>query len=164
MQCKRSAAVFVTAIILAGSGALAESAPIVQATPQASIVVLDSVDGSPSEDWHTLREAMVADLERSGQFILVEPDRSSTSENNLDVVPHFDRWRGLGVEWLVVGRVQLLADQRQKANFRLWKVATGKDMLGQQYVVKPEERSHVPHIMSEAIIKRVTEAVRYHRK
>ena len=48
------------------------------------------------------------------------------------------------------------ADGRLKAEFRLWDVATGQQLAGQQYFTQPENWRRISHIISDQIYERMT--------
>ena len=47
-------------------------------------------------------------------------------------------------------------DGRLKAEFRLWDVATGQQLTGQQYFTSPEYWRRIAHIISDQIYERLT--------
>jgi TolB protein len=126
-----------------------------------SIAVPDFSDGSTSDgtSWSTIAQAIASDIEASGRFALIESNLPVESnvpiEGRLDPVPHFDRWRGTDAKWLVIGRVTR-QDRRLLVRFQLWNVANGRQFLGQQYVLGPEETQRVPHVIAEQIFKKLS--------
>jgi TolB protein len=48
------------------------------------------------------------------------------------------------------------ADGRLRAEFRLWDVATGQTLAGQQYFTQPENWRRISHIISDQIYERLT--------
>jgi TolB protein len=75
---------------------------------------------------------------------------------NPDQAPQMDQWRMLNAQFVVTGRVARAADGRLRTEFRLWDVATGQQVAGQQYVTDPNNARRVAHIVSDAIFARVT--------
>ena len=121
-----------------------------------SILASDSSD-DPTPDgpsWHNITQIVTEDLRASGRFVLIEPD--SPILEKIDAAPAFNKWRSIHTEWLLTGRVTQ-PDRRLKVEFRLWNVITGKQVLGQQYFLKPEQWRNVPQIIAEAILKRLSD-------
>ena len=67
-----------------------------------------------------------------------------------------DSWRALNAQFVVTGRSGRSADGRLQTEFRLWDVATGQQVAGQQYVTDPNNSRRVAHIVSDAISTRIT--------
>jgi TolB protein len=70
--------------------------------------------------------------------------------------PQFDQWKMINAQFVVTGRSTRGADGRFKTEFRLWDVATGQHVAGQQYVTDAGEMRRVAHIVSDAIFTRIT--------
>ncbi len=70
--------------------------------------------------------------------------------------PQFDQWKMINAQFVVTGRCARGADGRLKTEFRLWDVATGQQVAGQQYVTDAGEIRRVAHIVSDAIFTRIT--------
>ena len=66
------------------------------------------------------------------------------------------RWRAINAQFVVTGRSGRSADGRLQTEFRLWDVATGQQVAGQQYVTDPNNSRRVAHIVSDAIFTRIT--------
>jgi TolB protein len=73
-----------------------------------------------------------------------------------DAPPNMDSWRALNAQFVVTGRSGRSADGRLQTEFRLWDVATGQQVAGQQYVTDPNNSRRVAHIVSDAIFTRIT--------
>ncbi|HSP24031.1 MAG TPA: Tol-Pal system beta propeller repeat protein TolB [Saliniramus sp.] len=95
-------------------------------------------------------------LRRSGYFAPVAttsfPDRAPA----FDAAPQFEAWRNAGVQGLVTGRVTREAGGRIKAEFRLWDIASGTQITGQQYFTDPNNWRRIAHIISDAVFTRIT--------
>ena len=96
-----------------------------------------------------------ADLRRSGLFTLIDT-RSILAMPAVHAKPSFDRWRGLGAEILVVGRVMDWRDGRIEAEFRMWDLLAGQEMEGQKFFTSVERWSHLAHAVSNSIYQRLT--------
>lgn len=97
-----------------------------------------------------------ADLERSGLF---QPlDRASFLEQVRDVnaAPRFPDWRAIQADALVVGRVVDGGDGRVGAEFRLWDVASGKQLAGQRFSTAGQNWRRIGHLIADSIYERLT--------
>jgi Tol biopolymer transport system component len=126
-----------------------------RARPRVSIAEsYPSGDRIPDDvGWPGIRLLIIADLAESDRMTLVEANTSSAEDVN--AAPVFDKWRSLNTEWLVTGRVTPGANQRFKLEFRLWHVATGQQVLGQQYLFQLDEAQNIPHLVAAQIRKRL---------
>ena len=70
--------------------------------------------------------------------------------------PQIDQWKMVNAQFVVTGRATRGTDGRLKTEFRLWDVASGQQVAGQQYVTDPNNARRVAHIVSDAIFTRIT--------
>ena len=94
-----------------------------------------------------------ADLERSGQFRLIEGATSALDENTR---PDLFPWRQKGADSLVTGSVTRLADGRFDVRFRLWDVVRGKDIGREGHVVVRGDLRLAAHRIADFIYKTLT--------
>ena len=95
-------------------------------------------------------------LKRSGLFAPIDPSAFIERISNPDSPPNFPSWKQINAQAVVVGRVTRQSDGRLKAEFRLWDVASGQQLTGQQYVTSPEYWRRISHIISDQIYERLT--------
>lgn len=124
---------------------LAESVPI-------AIVPLgwNGADTAPYDVAATVQ----ADLERSGRFRTLPRGQMLELPHDAATVDAAD-WRMLKVDYVVVGRLQPLADGRFEVRYELVQVATGERLLG---TAIPADRSALKlasHRVSDAIYERI---------
>ncbi len=104
-----------------------------------------------------IANVIAADLERSGLF---QPlDRASFLEQirNPDQMPRFADWRAIRADALAVGRVIRAPDGRIEAQFRLWDVASGKQLAGQRFAGVPQQHwRRAAHLVADQIYERLT--------
>jgi len=94
-----------------------------------------------------------ADLERSGQFRLVDPGAAVLDETSRpDIAPLRQR----GADALAVGSVSRLADGRWDVRFRLWDVVKGQDLGGQSYAVTVGDLRLAAHRVADFIYEKLT--------
>src|SRR5262249_23655087 len=95
-------------------------------------------------------------LRRSGLFAPIDPAAFIEHINNIDVAPQFPSWKQINAQDLITGRVTRQGDGRLKAEFRLWDVATGQQLTGQQYVTSQECLRRIADIISDQIYEKLT--------
>jgi TolB protein len=94
-----------------------------------------------------------ADLERSGQFRLIESAPAALDENTKpDMIP----WRQKGADSLATGSVTRLADGRFDVRFRLWDVVRGRDLGGQSYAVTQGDLRLAAHRIADFVYEKLT--------
>src|ERR1700726_1856216 len=101
-------------------------------------------------------QVITNNLKRSGLFAPIDPAAFIERISDIDKPPQFQNWKTINAQALVTGRVTRQPDGRLKAEFRLWDVATGQQLTGQQYVTSPEYWRRIAHIISDQIYERLT--------
>ncbi len=96
-----------------------------------------------------------SNLSRSGYFVPLERDRFP-ERPSFDAAPAFAAWRQTGAQGLVTGRVTRDASGRLKAEFRLWDVVAGQQIVGQQYSTDAAAFRRISHIISDAVYTKIT--------
>lgn len=102
-----------------------------------------------------ISDIVSADLARSGLF---QPlDRGSFLERGLNVntAPRFPDWRAVQAQALVVGNVTG-GDGKVTGEFRLWDVATGRQLAGQRFSTAQVNWRRVGHIIADQVYERLT--------
>ena len=96
---------------------------------------------------------VAADLERSGQFRLID-----TANQQLDENARVDMsvWRQKNADALTAGSVTRLADGRYDVRFRLWDVVRGQDLGGQSFAVPAADLRLVAHKIADFIYEKLT--------
>jgi TolB protein len=121
------------------------------------IALPDFLGGTPgdSEAGRSVTQVMTNDLKRSGLFAPIDPAAFIEKIANLDT-PRFADWRAINAQALVTGRLTRQPDGRLRAEFRLWDVFAGGQLIGQQYFTTPDNWRRVAHIIADAIYERLT--------
>jgi TolB protein len=101
-------------------------------------------------------QVITNNLKRSGLFAPIDPAAFIEKIIDSDKPPQFQNWKTINAQALVTGRVTRQSDGRLKAEFRLWDVASGQQLTGQQYVTSPEFWRRIAHIISDQIYERLT--------
>lgn len=96
------------------------------------------------------------DLESSGLFKPL--DRASFLEavRDINAPPRLVDWRQIGADALAVGKVSRDASGRLSSEFRLWDVATGKQLAGQRFATSEQNWRRVGHLIADQIYERLT--------
>ena len=101
-------------------------------------------------------QVITNNLKRSGLFAPIDQAAFIERITNIDTAPQFQNWKTINAQALVTGRMTRQGDGRLKAEFRLWDVATGQQLAGQQYFTSPEYWRRIAHIISDQIYERLT--------
>ncbi len=122
------------------------------------IAIPNFVPGSPSdtEVGVNVVQVITNNLKRSGLFAPIDQAAYIDRISDIDQAPQFQNWKTINAQALVTGRMTRQPDGRLKAEFRLWDVATGQQLAGQQYYTSPEYWRRIAHIISDQIYERLT--------
>ena len=122
------------------------------------IAIPNFVAGTPADGEVGVGVAQVItnNLKRSGLFAPIDQAAFIEHITNIDAAPQFQNWKTINAQALVTGRMTRQGDGRLKAEFRLWDVATGQQLTGQQYFTSPEYWRRIAHIISDQIYERLT--------
>jgi TolB protein len=122
------------------------------------IAIPNFVAGSPVDGEVSAGVAQVItnNLKRSGLFAPIDQAAYIEKIANIDAAPQFQSWKTINAQALVTGRMTRQNDGRLKAEFRLWDVAAGQQLIGQQYFTSPEYWRRIAHIISDQIYERLT--------
>ena len=132
---------------------------VTQGTLQPVPIALPDFIGGAPPDVETARgisQVITSNLKRSGLFAPIDPAAFIERIANIDAVPRFDDWRAINAQGLVTGRLVRQGDGRLRAEFRLWDVFAGQQLMGQQYFTTPDNWRRIAHIISDAIYERLT--------
>jgi TolB protein len=122
------------------------------------IAIPNFVAGAPSDGEVAVgvTQVITNNLKRSGLFAPIDQAAYIEKVVNIDLAPQFANWKTISAQALVTGRMTRQPDGRLKAEFRLWDVATGQQLAGQQYFTSPEYWRRIAHIISDQIYERLT--------
>ena len=120
-----------------------------------AIPALTGTDARTGKLGAQVSEVVAADLERSG-FFRALPESSFPPPPDVAFQPKFDAWRPTGAQDLVNGQATLDADGRLRAAFRLWDVASGRQLDAVEFTSTPDNWRRVAHRIADVIYKRLT--------
>ena len=123
-----------------------------------AIPPLAGTDARTSELGAKIASVVAADLERSGFFRVTPASAFPAGSANADlaVSPDFAAWRPTGAQDLVSGGAQLDADGRLRAAFRLWDLASGRQLDAREFTSTPDNYRRVAHKIADAVYKQLT--------
>src|SRR5579864_7227571 len=122
------------------------------------IAIPNFAGGTPADGEVSIgvTQVITNNLKRSGLFAPIDQTAYIEKVVNIDAAPQFQNWKTISAQALVTGRMTRQPDGRLKAEFRLWDVATGQQLIGQQYFTQPENWRRIAHIISDQIYERMT--------
>ena len=102
-----------------------------------------------------ISEIVSSDLARSGKFSPVaEKSLLARPQRPEDI--HFKTWRVAGVDHLVIGSVQMTANDSFKVEFRLFNVYRGEQVLGYSFNATSATLRKTAHQISDLIFEKLT--------
>ena len=110
-------------------------------------------DGDAARNFTTI---VNNNFRRSVFLVPVDPKTFPENSANPDQPPQMDAWRTVNAQFVLTGRAQRNADGRLRSEFRLWDVASGQQVTGQQYVTDANMARRVAHIVSDQVFIKVT--------
>ena len=103
-----------------------------------------------------VRDVVLADLERSGLFRLIN-ERSYIQEfSDIEQLPVFGDWRVLNAQVLVQSAILEEQGDELKLRFKLWDIISEKELLYEVYTSNKSGWRRLAHSMADAIYERLT--------
>lgn len=103
-----------------------------------------------------IRDVVLADLERSGLFRVIDESSYIEDLESINQKPTFTDWQAIKADALVQGAVSETTDNKLKVEFRLWDVMSRDQLHGQSYTTGKDNWRRIAHIISDAIYERLT--------
>jgi TolB protein len=103
-----------------------------------------------------MADVIANNLTSSGLFAALDRGAFIDQIRSVNKPPRFADWRAIDAQALVVGGVGQGDDGRLKVEFRLWDVASGKQLAGQSYSTDAGNWRRIAHVISDAIYQRMT--------
>jgi TolB protein len=151
----------VIATLLALPAALREAQAVVsiditQGRVQPLPIAITDFMGDSSGVARNISDVVSADLKRSGLFAPIDHHAFIEHITNVDQPPRFADWRTINAQALVTGRATPQGDGRIRAEFRLWDVFAGQQLVGQQFYAAGDNWRRIAHIIADQIYERLT--------
>ncbi len=122
---------------------------------QTRIAVVPFLQGLTLGGVSQAADIISADLARSGQFAPLPTANMLSMPTSADQV-HFRDWRVLGVEYLVIGRGEVIADGRLAATYELFDVVNERMMLSERLESPPEAWRDLAHGVADGVFEAIT--------
>jgi len=103
-----------------------------------------------------IRGVVVADLERSGLFRVIDEASYIEDLTSIDERPNFNDWRAIKAQALVQSALSETENGQLKVEFRLWDAFNGEQLQGQSYTTTKDNWRRIAHIISDDIYERLT--------
>jgi tol-pal system beta propeller repeat protein TolB len=116
------------------------------------IAIADCIGDTPQQ---SVSGVVTNDLKRSGLFSPIEKSRHPEKIENFDAAPNFAAWKGTGIQALVTCRMVRNGGQVQ-AQYRLWEVASGEQLVGQQLSTDGGNWRRAAHIIADGVFAKIT--------
>ncbi|HMN36422.1 MAG TPA: Tol-Pal system beta propeller repeat protein TolB [Hyphomicrobium sp.] len=146
--------------LAAGLGSVAARAQLQGTQTQGTIapipIAIPVFLGDDPQLANDVANVVQADLERSGLF---QPlDRASFLEQirDMNAAPRFPDWRAIRADALVVGRTVKTGDGKVGAEFRVWDVASGRQLAGQRFSTAAQNWRRIGHLIADQVYQRLT--------
>jgi len=85
----------------------------------------------------------------------VNPATFPEKPTDPDAAPNLDAWKTINAQFVLTGAVEA-SGGKLTARFRLWDVATGEQVAGEQYSAENSSARRIGHLISDAVFARVT--------
>ena len=104
---------------------------------------------------------IIADLERSGLFRVIDPKAYIQNISNINLRPRFSDWKVINAQALIVGLAKIESDGNIKIEFRLWDVFAEQQMSGWAFKTTRSNWRQISHKIADKIYERLTGEVGY---
>lgn len=103
-----------------------------------------------------IRSVVLADLDRSGLFRLVDENSYIEDLTSINQKPTFTDWQAIRADALIQGAVEEMPDQKLRVEFRLWDVMAQDQLHGESFTTTKDNWRRIAHIMADKIYERLT--------
>jgi TolB protein len=111
--------------------------------------------GIDPEAARVISNVVRSDLQSSGLFAPIDQSAFIQRDVGMNSVPRFEDWQVINAQALVVGHIGA-SNGKLRAEFRLWDVLSGKQLVGEQVFARPQEARRLGHIVADAVYERIT--------
>ncbi len=121
-----------------------------------------SSDSPETAEWAKRIAAVIsADLSGSNSFSPLETTAMAQERVSLNTKPRFADWRGTKAAVVLVGSVTSVSGGRLRLAFRLWDIASGAQIVGEQYYAPEQHWRRLAHVASDAVYSSITRETGY---
>ena len=103
-----------------------------------------------------VRDVVLADLERSGLFRIINERSYIQKFNSIDDQPIFGDWKVLNAEALVQSAILEEDGNELKLRFKIWDIVSQKELMYEVYSADKDNWRRMAHSMADAIYERLT--------
>lgn len=103
-----------------------------------------------------IRNVIVADLERSGLFKVIDDNSYIQEFKSMNEEPVFIDWRAINAQALVQSAIVETDSNNLKIEFRLWDVYAESQLKAQSFTTTKDNWRRVAHVIADAIYERLT--------
>ena len=135
---------------------------VVGATRKAMPIAFpELIDNTHSMQWFgtyadKVRDVIIADLEGSGLFRLIDENSYIEDLTSIDQKPEFIDWQAIKAHALIQSQITETSDGKLKVDFRLWDVMASSQLHGKSYTTTKDNWRRIAHIIADAIYERLT--------
>tara|TARA_B100000029_G_C17609046_1_gene968666 strand:+ start:11903 stop:13225 length:1323 start_codon:yes stop_codon:yes gene_type:complete len=104
---------------------------------------------------------VIADLNNSGLFKVIDPKAYIQKIVSPNVVPKFGDWRVINAQALIVGATTFTSNGNLKIEFRLWDVFAEQQMAGWSFSTARSNWRQISHRIADKVYERLTGEIGY---
>lgn len=103
-----------------------------------------------------IRGVVMADLERSGLFTIINDKSYIQKLTSMQEEPNFVDWKAINAQALVQSSLSEIDAKNLRVEFRLWDVFSETQLKGQSFTTTKDNWRRVAHVIADAIYERLT--------
>ena len=103
-----------------------------------------------------IRDVVIADLERSGLFRVIDENSYIQEFSSMSEEPNFVDWTAINALALVQSSVTEIDSKNLRVEFRLWDVYAEQQLKGQSFTTTKANWRRMAHVIADAIYERLT--------
>lgn len=115
-----------------------------------------TADGAAPDIGHDITNVVMADLDRSGLFAVIDQRAYIENLTSVNVRPKFDDWRLINAQVLVVGEVRQLDDGRIEVALRVWDVFSNEQLGAVAFKTPADNWRRAAHKVADFVYKALT--------
>ena len=108
-----------------------------------------------------ITKLVIADLNNSGLFKVIDPKAYIQKISSTNVMPKFSDWKVINAQALIVGSTQLQENGNIRIEFRLWDVFAEQQMAGWAFSTARSNWRQISHRIADKVYERLTGEVGY---